>query len=292
MRNNDYTYIENQVFNDQIIVNKKISIIIPFYRGADILENTLIGFINQTYPKELFEVIVSEDDTYGEAKSIIEKYSNHFNLSYVQRKRQGICVGSTRNNGIINAKGEVIIIIDFDMIPPPNYIYSHARWYHFSESVSVFGGRKFVDPKHIQKKQIIDDFTSFYSLPDVNSVSNKNCSIDNRSAQMKYIKKHPFPFNCFHGCNISFLKKHAIEIGLFDVIFDTYFGFEDIDFGLKLWNIGNYIVYDKDTLCFHQENNITNIDDRQLSSLRNLNILYKRAPEGFRLFRLFIGKQF
>lgn len=90
---------------------KKLSIVIPVYNGEQsigyLLEDVLkLGISN-------YEVIVVNDGSTDNTKSIIEKYSLEYRLiKLVNQKNLG--VSSARNQGIKASNGEYIVFLDAD----------------------------------------------------------------------------------------------------------------------------------------------------------------------------------
>lgn len=287
---NDYTGAEEAVRRFGRQYSKTVSIVVPFYRGLDLLANALAGIQVQTYPRELIELVVAEDGDAGEAKELIAEMNKHIPTKLTQHPRNGYRLSTTRNEGILAAQGEVIVLLDFDMIPLPALVESHARWFHVSEIVSTIGLRKFISAIGIEPTDVIADIGRLCRLPDTPSSSNRFQEKDNRIDQLIDFKHHPFPFNCFHGCNVAFLRRHAIEIGLFDESFNGFCGYDDIEFGLRLWEHGNYLVYEPGALGLHQENEVVTFRKRDDDRERNLGLLYEKSPSGYREFRRAVGK--
>ncbi len=97
------------------------------------------------------------------------------------------------------------------------------------------------------------------------------------------------PFNCFHGCNVAFRKLDAEAVGLFDPTFDGYWGYEDIEFGYRLYKSGVKLAYNAEGIVYHQENDVLAISDRLNGRQRNLKIACDKIP-GFRDFRGSLGR--
>ena len=94
-----------------------------------------------------------------------------------------------------------------------------------------------------------------------------------------FIKRHPYPFNCFHGCNIAFRRQDALAVGMFDEQFDGRFGYEDIEFGGRLWQMGCFIAYLPNATVCHLENGSAPTSLRSDTTDQNRNLLYAHWPE-------------
>lgn len=291
-RSNDYSTLEAIVLPNTCVYSMTVSIVVPFYRGLSLLANTLAGILLQSYPRELMEVIISEDGDTGEATALVSELNKQITTRLVQHPRNGYTLCTTRNQGIRAALGEIIVLLDFDVVPLPNLVANHARWFHSAIDIATIGLRKFVDATNLSPSMILDNTHELCQLPDVPSASNRYQKYDNRVGQFSQFKLHPHPYNCFHGCNVAFLRHHAIEVGLFDEEFNGYCGYDDIEFGCRLWQRGNYLVYEPQALGLHQENEIVSFEQREASRKRNLDLLYSKVPSSFRSFRVSLGKEY
>ncbi len=94
------------------------SIIIPLYNRPQEIDELLHTLTLQTYTN--FEVLVIEDGSKIDAKSIIDSYQNKLNLKYYVKENEG--QGFTRNFAFKLAKGDYFIIFDSDCLIPADYL--------------------------------------------------------------------------------------------------------------------------------------------------------------------------
>jgi len=88
-----------------------VSIIIPVYNRADLLDITLESVSKQTMRN--YEVIVCDDGSDDDIESIVKKYDKRFRV--LKLKHSGL-PAIARNAGIISAKGQFIAFLDSDDI--------------------------------------------------------------------------------------------------------------------------------------------------------------------------------
>jgi len=285
-KHNDYSQIEHRIKTLNPTPELTASIVIPFYLGKSILEKSLISLRNQSYPKELFEVIVVQDEGEEDISELIETNNDYYSIKLIKLKHIGFTPGRSRNAGIKCAKGQIIFSIDFDIICQSDTLWNHLKWFHVSDEVATFGLRKFIDTSNYPPEAILERSVELINLPNIASISNtiEGCKIDKRLPEIEIIKSHPFPCNCFHGCNIAYRKDTAIDIGYWDEDFNLHYGREDMEFGYRLWKSGNYIVYAPDTIVLHQENDIVSKSKKEFGLEKNLELLYRKVP-GIQDFR-------
>jgi len=102
--------------NNNINWKPTISVIIPTYNSRNEIGQCLESLINQTYPRELVEIIVVDCGSDDTAK-IAEKFA-----SKILKSESRLTIGKARNKGISIATGEILAFIDSDCIAPRNWL--------------------------------------------------------------------------------------------------------------------------------------------------------------------------
>ena len=272
--------IEHNVNKEKGKHELSASVIIPFHEGYDILARTIASLTQQTYSKDRFEVIIVADANHVDAKLIAEWCKGEIDIKLVTISNNGFGPASSRNAGIAVAKGDVIVSLDSDIICPPSLLASHMGWFHKSAKIATIGLRKFVEASRIQPKDILRDFHLISSLPEIYSISNTvvGSRKDKRIPELKQLRIHPFPSNCFHGGNVAYWRDDALNVGLWDEDFNGNYGYEDIEFGQRLFENGTKLVFENDATVYHQENNFLSSYERQKGLSINRIKLYERYP--------------
>lgn len=102
----------------------KITVIIPTYKPQDYLWECLNSLIEQTLPKNDFEIILVLNGCVQPWKNQIEYYINDkmqgININFINIEKGG--VSNARNLGIEVARGEYITFIDDDDYISPQYL--------------------------------------------------------------------------------------------------------------------------------------------------------------------------
>ena len=120
----------------------RVTVILPCYMGQQELALTFAGLSRQTYPHHLIEVIVVDD---GSDPPIKLPSQLPFETSVVVQERDGFGLARARNLGAKNAKGEILIFLDCDMIPESQLVEAHSRWHHENQFGLTLGFRNHVD---------------------------------------------------------------------------------------------------------------------------------------------------
>lgn len=119
-----------------------ISVIIPTYNRAKYIGLTIKSFIKQNYPKNDFEIIISDNNSTDNTKTIIQGIIDNnkdFNIRYLFEERQG--VHFARNTAAKASNGDVLYFTDDDMIADRNLLKSIMDIYKNNRKVAVCTGR-------------------------------------------------------------------------------------------------------------------------------------------------------
>ncbi len=101
----------------------KFSIVIPSYNEGEDIKLSIESAINQTYKNK--EILVV-DDSIDDTSSIIEEYKNK-KVSLLKGPAKGCC--GARNFGIRNASGDVIVLLNADVVLSPDFLEKILKHY-------------------------------------------------------------------------------------------------------------------------------------------------------------------
>jgi len=115
---------------------KYYSIVIPVYNRPDEIKELLASLVFQIYKN--FEVVVVEDGSKIDSKSIIDSFSEDLTIQYFFTPNQG--QGFARNYGFERAKGDYFLVLDSDVIVPENYLKNIDDFLTQNPTIEAFGG--------------------------------------------------------------------------------------------------------------------------------------------------------
>lgn len=96
----------------------KYSVIIPVFNRPDEVKELLESLSKQTFRD--FETIVVEDGSTIPCREVVEEYTDRLVVSYYNKDNSG--PGDSRNYGVARASGEYVLILDSDVVLPPDYL--------------------------------------------------------------------------------------------------------------------------------------------------------------------------
>lgn len=135
----------------------KVSIIIPVYNNSKSIQKTLKNISDQTYSKELVELIVVDNDSTDGICEIIKSYDN---ILYLTEKNYPNSPYSARNRGIEVAKGEVIVLLDATCHPVNTWLEEGIKCMKESKADIVGGDVRFDLGEYITASKIYDSLTN------------------------------------------------------------------------------------------------------------------------------------
>lgn len=136
-----------------------VSIIIPVYNDVERLKKCLAALEKQTYPQDLYEIIVVDN---ASDESIAEVVNGYHQASTIYEAQPGSY--AARNKGISIAKGEIFAFTDSDCIPAADWIENGVTALKNNPDCSIIGGRIklfFRDPSRLTAVELYEDLTAF-----------------------------------------------------------------------------------------------------------------------------------
>ncbi|MDD2509475.1 MAG: glycosyltransferase [Aliarcobacter skirrowii] len=182
-----------------------VSVIVPVFNDEKRIGKCIESLLSQTYPKDKFEIIIVDNNSYDKTIKIIKEYSvkilheNNIQSSY-----------AARNKGIKNAQGEVLAFTDSDCIIDKNWILNSVNYFAENKCDLIAGDVKFFYKNKNNLFEILDSFIHFNQKEGVlkNKVPTANLFIK------KYVfdKIGFFNFNLKSGADLLLTNK-AVKAG-------------------------------------------------------------------------------
>jgi len=181
------------------------SLILPTRNRADILRLSLPRMLDQTAPRESYEIIVVDDASEDDTEAAVRELGAD-NVIYRRQETRG-AAASARNRAIELARGRILIFVDDDAFVRPDYIEEHLAMHRAQPNLAVSG-----------------------PIVEVSEVP-----AERNPPAGRWLGKH---INAFPTGNASVSREAVVGAGLFDVDFRSY-GWEDAEMfrRLLLWGV-------------------------------------------------------
>lgn len=119
-----------------------ISIVIPAFRHAHYIPQTIFSVLSQPVPE--LELIIINDGSPDETAQVIVPFLSDPRVTYLEQDNQG--QAAARNRGLALAKGEFIKFLDDDDVLPPDALeWAISLLMSHSDVAGVVGGVQYID---------------------------------------------------------------------------------------------------------------------------------------------------
>lgn len=119
-----------------------VSVIISTYNRAQYIGITIDSFLKQSYPENLYEIIICDNNSTDNTKEVIEAYTRKTSdkkIRYLFEKRQGLHY--VKNFSAKNAIGQILLFTDDDMIADVNLLSELVKVFKSDSNIGVVTGR-------------------------------------------------------------------------------------------------------------------------------------------------------
>lgn len=148
MKMRNETHIENLPF---------VSIIVPFRNNFDEVLEIQKKLVSQTYPKEKFETLFIDNGSLKRQKLTLY---DGYGFQLMQEDHFKNSPYSARNKGIDAAKGEIIVFIDANSYPEPDWLEQGVNHLKLTQAELVAGHVRFDYGKRVTAAMVADSITS------------------------------------------------------------------------------------------------------------------------------------
>src|SRR5215471_12978953 len=101
----------------------RVTVVIPTHRRRDSVARALRAVRDQECPSAEYEVIVCIDGSDDGTGAMVEAFEAPFALRAIRQPKLGRAAAC--NSGIRAARGDLIILLDDDMEPAPEFVATH-----------------------------------------------------------------------------------------------------------------------------------------------------------------------
>lgn len=120
-------------------MNEKVTVVIPARNEEKFIMKCLDSFVEQTYPKELFEVFVCDGRSTDNTAKIVNEYNEKYgNVQLVDNPGLSAPIGM--NLGIKKSKADIIIIFGAHAYADKDFIKNNVEKFAISDEIGCVGG--------------------------------------------------------------------------------------------------------------------------------------------------------
>ena len=202
-----------------------LSVIICTYNRSNVLKENL-GKSKEQTDKE-FEVVVAIDGSTDDTVEMLENFECDFPIRWVDTgETDKYCLAKARNMGLIEAKGEAVVILDDDSFPTPDFVMQHKK--SVQHKVLTGGYRNSHDsddPMHQKMARVLNKYGHCVVHPIREILVENNCCM---------------------------LRKDWVGCGMFSERFEGYGGCGQ-EFFARLAYLGFQYKFNTQAMIFHHK---------------------------------------
>lgn len=237
-----------------------VTLIVTTFNWPEALSLTLQSVLDQTTLPS--KVIVADDGSSGETRSVVDNFSNELPIEYSWQPDSDFRAARSRNLAVLKAEKGYLIFIDGDCLIPPTFIESHIAL--AKQGKILAGGRFLLD------KGLTDQLLHSRLRDQINPFS---------SQKFSRLKLDPFRdlmatnWKMVRSCNFSLYFNDLIKVSGFD---EQYIGWgrEDSDLIIRLLKVGLKIRSARLAACVgHLHHRETTNTIRSLNENRFIEVL-------------------
>jgi glycosyltransferase involved in cell wall biosynthesis len=233
-----------------------VSVIIPTYNRAQLLNYTLRSLEQQTLPANKFEVIVADDGSGDNTREIVERFKGRMNIKYVFQEDEGYRPASARNMGIMASEANICLFLDSGVMADEHCLKAHMDLHKDTDSpVAIIGYVYGFDQEGADSDTLEALINVESAAQTIRQFKQGDLITDVRDPfYRKYndrIEDMPAPWVYFWTCNVSARRQDLIEIGMFDENYNGNWGCEDNDLAIRLQQRGIKIVLNRKAASIH-----------------------------------------
>lgn len=211
-----------------------LSVVIPTYNREALLKKALEGYLTQSAAQSICEVIVVDDGSTDSTESVVLEIGQKspFPVRYLRQPNKG--PAAARNVGIRDARADIILFTDDDIIPHPDLVMQHLA-FHEEHSESCYAVQGYVT---WSPQVSVTPFMKWYgeqgALFGFSQIKGRT-EID---------------FRYFYSCNVSLKSAFLRDNGMFDESFRGA-AYEDPELGYRLERNGMRLLYNPAAVGYH-----------------------------------------
>jgi glycosyltransferase involved in cell wall biosynthesis len=212
-----------------------LSVVIPTYNRCETLQKAICAHLNQTALENISEIIVVDDGSTDSTKDVVMRLSEASSLSirYFRQANKG--PAAARNVGVREARSELVLFTDDDIIPEPTLTAQHLDWHRRFPDLPIAVLGKVTWAQEVKATP----FMKWYGS-------------DALFAYAHFIGRTELDYTDFYTCNLSLKTAFLRRNGVFDEEFKVA-AYEDVELAYRLKKAGMRLLYNPNALAYHQQ---------------------------------------
>ncbi len=245
------------------------SIVIPAFNSRSTLELVIRCLEAQTLPRDQFECLIVDDGSTDGTSTFLRRRNTGINLHHFSHPTN-LGRSQARNTACVQATGDLLVFLDADMLPAPDWLQKYAAAFAQAPSLDVVSGGRYhlhlgadpdirpavlgqmlgIAPDELFTTQVIEQFTRLHSNAQPGMYP--SYAMAKIEAQLPGVcQQYPKSLLCAYSLitsNVATRKEAFEKVGGFDTSMRRT---EDTDLGIRLWTTGAHFGCAPDARAYH-----------------------------------------
>ena len=179
----------------------RISAVVCTLNRAAYLAKAVESLVNQTCPKDHYEIIVVDNGSTDNTREVVEQFSQHARIKYVYEPTEGLC--QARNTGWQAAGGKYVAYLDDDAIAHPQWLETMLKAFETVKPAPASAGGSVVPIWESERPEwLTDRMLAAYAIVDWGN-------------HARFLR--PLDREHHVGCNVAYSREVLQECGGFNV---------------------------------------------------------------------------
>lgn len=215
---------------------ESLSVIIPTYNRKHLLAKALEGYLGQSSPHSIHELLVVDDGSTDDTESMVRQFSRRspITIRYLRQANKG--PAAARNFGIREARSSIVLFTDSDIVPERELVSQHLHWHRNNPQTGTAVLGYVTWPAEIKATPFMRWYGEEGAL----------------FAYRRLRGKREIDFHFFYTCNLSLKTDFLRTCGQFDEDFKSA-SWEDTELGYRLNKAGLRLLYNPQAIAFHHQ---------------------------------------
>lgn len=212
-----------------------LTVIIPTYNREKVLAQALDGYMKQSSPQFIHELLVVDDGSTDNTESMVKDFSvrSRFPIRYLRQPNKG--PAAARNWGIREAGSALVLFTDSDIIPERDLVKQHVEWHRRNSGITT----------------AVLGYVTW--APDVNATPFMRWYGEYKLFSFGRLRNKPeADFHSFYTCNLSLKTEFLRTCGQFDEEFKSA-AYEDTELGYRLSEHGLRLLHNPAAIGYHHQ---------------------------------------
>jgi GT2 family glycosyltransferase len=205
--------------------------VIPTYEGRDSVLGALEALCAQTLAPSEFEAVVVIDGSQDGTREALETFRTPFPIRSLWQENRGRAAAI--NSGARIARGDLVVLVDDDLVPSPDFLAAHVRAHESGERRGVVGAVRF------RLDGSTPPFARYWGARFEDFLGR----LEARSTALAWTETYTGAF--------SIRRADLLGVDGFDEAFDGY-GLEDFELALRLSRAGVDLVLCPEAIAYHE----------------------------------------